>query len=857
MSSDFLPIDEILPPLLRALRLAQAVVVEAPPGAGKTTRLPRALLEAGWGAEREIWVAEPRSIVAGLAADTVARQLGEGVGQRVGCQLRFEQHSGPQGQLRYVTDGVLLERLASAERGTGLGVVVLDEFHERRAAMDLSLVLLRRRLAMDAALRIIVLSAGGDTDALTKYLGDCPRLRCPVPGSSAQIEHEPPSEAQRPLHVRVSAAVEHLVRAAPDGDILAFLPDPASIELTREALRATAVEHAIDLVPLHGEQSPQQVARALVPGPRRRVVLSTSLAESSLTVQGVSAVVDSGLAQRLEHSPWTERRQLQLQPISRASAARRAARVDSAEGHVLRLYSEESLAARSEGEQPELQRLALSSVLLTLYACKVPVTPNLWLDAPSEAALSDARTQLEQLGLASGGRVTDLGRRASALPLPPRLARVALEGAELGIPRRASLVAALLSERDIRPAGAASDRGLAAATSDCDLEQRVALYTAAEAAHFAPAVQRQLGLQVERVDDVRRCYEQVLRNLTARNPAAEESSLDAADTRRALGLALLAAFPERISGRHQGVENELLLSTEQVALLAAESVAGSHPFLLALDGEERAASAEGTDTPSLLVRLASPIEVSWLVEHAPGGLSDRELLDWDSQQEMAILISQLCWGAVVLRESTRPAYPGIVTGPLVERAALEQLDTLFSRAESLPDIVARSELIAQHLPELGLQRVNELGTRGLLRAACLRVISIAELRELDWGVVFLEQLTPEQRRDLERLAPQEVVLKGGRRLRVQYARGQAPFIESRLQDFFGMLEGPVLVGGRVPLSLHLLAPNQRAVQVTANLTSFWERDYPDLRRELSRRYPRDAWPEEPRTATAPAPNRPW
>jgi ATP-dependent helicase HrpB len=211
----------------------------------------------------------------------------------------------------------------------------------------------------------------------------------------------------------------------------------------------------------------------------------------------------------------------------------------------------------------------------------------------------------------------------------------------------------------------------------------------------------------------------------------------------------------------------------------------------------------------------------------------------------------------VLRESTRPAYPGIVTGPLVERAALEQLDTLFSKAESLPDIVARSELIAQHLPELGLQRVNELGTRGLLRAACLRVISIAELRELDWGVVFLEQLTPEQRRDLERLAPQEVVLKGGRRLRVQYTRGQAPFIESRLQDFFGMPEGPVLVGGRVPLSLRLLAPNQRAVQVTANLASFWERDYPDLRRELSRRYPRDAWPEEPRTASAPAPNRPW
>jgi ATP-dependent helicase HrpB len=190
----------------------------------------------------------------------------------------------------------------------------------------------------------------------------------------------------------------------------------------------------------------------------------------------------------------------------------------------------------------------------------------------------------------------------------------------------------------------------------------------------------------------------------------------------------------------------------------------------------------------------------------------------------------------------------------VERAALAQLATLFGKVETLPEIVARSELVAQYLPELGLQQLNELGTRGLLRAACARVISIAELRELDWGAVFLEQLSPEQRRELERQAPQHVVLKGGRRVRVQYVRGQAPFVEARLQDFFGMPTGPALLNGRLPLSLHLLAPNQRAVQITADLAAFWQRDYAALRRELSRRYPLDAWPEEPRTATAPAPH---
>ncbi len=852
-----MPIDEILAPLLRALRSTQAVVVEAPPASGKTTRLPRALLEAGLGLERELWVAQPRSVVARLAAEHVARQLGEAVGQRVGYQLRFEQRAGSGGQLRYVTDGVLLERLASAERGTGLRVVVLDDFHERRAANELSLVLLRRRLAVDAALRIIVCSAPDESAALAKYLGDCPRLRCPEPAALVQIEHEPAGRPAQPLPARITGAVERLARSAPTGDILVFLPGPGEIERTKEALRATATEQGLELVPLHGEQPPELVAPALAPLPRRRVVLASSLAESALSVPNIGAVVDTGLTRSAQPSRWSQRRQLALRSVSRAAAARRAARAGGAQpGLVLRLYSEESLQASPEQEQPELQRLELTGALLTLYACKVPVTPELWLTPPGESALAEARAELEQLGLASGGRVTDLGRRASLLPVPPRLGRVALEGAELGIPRRASLAVARLAERDLRQERAGAEHVPASSAGECDLEHLIGLYASAEASGFAPMALRQLGLRADRVEAVRRCYEQVLLNLTARNPVADEAELDAATTRRALGLALLAAFPERIAGRGQSGESELLLSTEQVAQLAPESVVRSSPFLLALDVEERSPAQERAASPSLCVRVASSIEVEWLIEHAPGGLSQRELLEWDAEREMAVLISQLCWGAVVLRESTRPAYPGIVTGPLVERAALEQLDTLFSRADALPEIVARSELIAQHLPDLGFQRVNELGTRGLLRAACLRVISIAELRELDWGQVFLDQLSGEQRRQLEQLAPREVVLKGGRRLRVHYARGQAPFIETRLQDFFGMPEGPAILDGLVPLTLRLLAPNERAVQVTANLASFWQRDYADLRRELSRRYPRDAWPDEPRSAVAPAPNRP-
>jgi ATP-dependent helicase HrpB len=888
-----LPIDEIVEPLLRALRSSQAVVVEAPPGAGKTTRLPRVLLEAGAGGEREIWVAEPQRVVALLAAHAVARQLGENVGQRVGYETRFERRVGPESRLRFVADQVLLERLASTERGTGIGTVVLDDFQERSVASDLSLMLLRRRLAGDAGLRIIILSSTGENSAaesstsgagdVVAYLGHCPRLRCGELAVPGQIEHTAAGEAAedeaRPLYLRVARQVERLVREVPHGDILAFLPDSAEIERTRQALHVLAEKEALDLLPLHEDLPFELAARATVRGPRRRVVLATRLAEASIGVPTVSLVVDSGLRRSSVPSLWSDRRRFELRPIARSSAQQRAACARGEGARIVRSYTEESLRERPAREEPELQRLDLAAALLTLYGCKVPLTSELWLDAPSELNRKTAHAQLERLGLASGARVTDLGRRALALQVPPRLARVALEGAELGIPRRACLAVALLAEGEIRADAAApavfSSAGSSSAAargtqasgaelrsldsdSDSDIEHLSRLYAAAEAGRFAPAALLRLGLRPDAVEAVRRTYEQLLGNITARHPVATEEALDANASRRALGLAFLAAFPERVAGRREIGKDALILSTGQSAQLAPESVAHASPFLIVLDAEEIGSAEDGqaeSSSQQLRVRIASPLEPEWLIEHAPAGLSERELLDWDDEAERAILITQLCWGEVVLRQSVRLAYPGLATGTLVERAALAQLGTLFVKADGLPELVARSELVAQHLPQLGLQAVNELGTRGLLRAACTRVISIAELRELDWGTVFLEQLSPEQRRELERQAPEHVVLAGGRRLRVRYARGQAPFIECLLQDFFGMQAGPALVGGRVPLTLHLLAPNQRAVQVTADLAEFWERHYADLRRELSRRYPRHPWPENPRTATAPPPNK--
>jgi ATP-dependent helicase HrpB len=323
---------------------------------------------------------------------------------------------------------------------------------------------------------------------------------------------------------------------------------------------------------------------------------------------------------------------------------------------------------------------------------------------------------------------------------------------------------------------------------------------------------------------------------------------------RELSLALLAGFPDRVARRRQPGGRELILSTGHVASLADESVVKNAQLLLAVDAEDtvhgpfQPGRPGARPRPGIRVRLASPLEPEWLLDHAASGLTEKEELVWDETRERACLNSQLCWGAVVLEQSQRPALPGLQTAALVERNALLQQANLFGKGDVLGELMARAELMARSVPDSGFSRVHGLGTRGLLARACQNVSSLDELRSLDWKEVFLGELSPRERSELERETPEWVQLRAGRRVRVHYAEAQAPFIASRLQDFFGMNEGPRVCSGRVALTLHLLAPNQRAVQVTSDLSGFWERHYPSIRRELMRRYPRHAWPEDGRQA---------
>ncbi len=427
-----LPIDPLLPELVAALREGPSVVVEAPPGAGKTTRVPRAIHEAGLAGGREVVVLEPRRLAARLAARRVAAELGERAGETVGWQVRFEEVASPRTRIRYVTEGLLGRRLLSDPSLPGVGAVVLDEFHERHLQGDLALALLRRlQRTSRPDLRIVAMSATLDAAPVAAYLG-APSLRSEGRLHELGVEHLSPEEAARPdrLEEQVARAVRRLLREQPAGDVLVFLPGAAEIRRAREALAAAADRDGVDLLPLHGDLPPDEQDRAVRPGPRRKVILSTNVAESSVTIEGVAAVVDSGLARVASHSPWSGLPTLEVRRISRASAAQRAGRAGrTGPGRVLRLFTRHDHDSRPEYDVPEVLREDLAETVLALASLGA-LDGFPWFEPPPPAALEAARALLLRLGAIDGrGAPTETGRAMLRVPGHPRQARLLVEAA--------------------------------------------------------------------------------------------------------------------------------------------------------------------------------------------------------------------------------------------------------------------------------------------------------------------------------------------------------------------------------------------------------------------------------------------
>ncbi|TQF15678.1 ATP-dependent helicase HrpB [Myxococcus llanfairpwllgwyngyllgogerychwyrndrobwllllantysiliogogogochensis] len=852
MADAALPIDPLLPEIVSTLRGARSLVLEAPPGAGKTTRVPRALLEAGLGGGKEIVVLQPRRLPTRLAAQRVSEEIGERVGDTVGYQVRFEDVRSAKTRLSFVTEGVLGRRLLSDPTLRDVGIVVLDEFHERHLSADISLALLRRlQETRRPDLKLVVMSATLEAEPVRAYLGGCPSLRSQGRRFDVSVEYLPAPD-DRHLDLQVLSAIKRLFTHGVDGDVLVFLPGAGEIRRTRDACAEFAERHDANVLPLHGDLSPAEQDRAVRRSSRRKIILSTNVAETSVTIDGVAVVIDTGLARVASHSPWSGLPTLKLSKVSRASAIQRAGRAGRTRaGHCIRLYTQHDFDGRPEQEAPEIRRMDLAETVLSLRASGVvDLGAFPFFEPPPAASLDAAETLLRRLGAVDPkGIVTDVGQRLLRFPVHPRQGRVIVEGERRGVGAEAATLAALMGERDIRREARANlgggGRAAAVVSGPSDLLELLERFREAERAGFASGRLHSLSLEQGAVQSVDRVQKQLRRTVRSQG----EKPHRAEDIEQALMLSVLAGYPDRVARRRRPRSPELLLFGGGTASLSELSVVQDADLMVAVDAEERPGKGA-------VVRLASSVEPEWLLDLYPETLEEVDTLQWNAEARRVERLTRLSYGNLMLEETRAPAPASEQTARVLVEAALAAGPGRFADPEALQQWRTRVALLTQAFPEAKFPTVDDAFLRDALASLCSDARSFKDLEGVSLLDALYARLTSEQQRLLATHAPERVTLPGGRGVKVNYEPGKPPWVESRLQDFFGMAQGPSVCAGRVSLVLHLLAPNMRAVQVTTDLAGFWERHYPALRKELGRKYPRHSWPEDPRHAQPPAPRPP-
>jgi ATP-dependent helicase HrpB len=843
MARDPLPIDPLLPAIADLLRSHGALVLSAETGAGKTTRVPPALLDAGLAGGRRLVMLEPRRLAARAAARRIAQEREVALGDEVGFHVRFERRAGARTRLLVVTEGILVRMLQDDPFLEEVGLVVFDEFHERSLDADLSLALVER-VRRDARpdLRVAVMSATLDGERLASFLGNAPVETAPGRQFPVEVEYDP-IKRDEPLEARVAAvAGELLARSA--GDLLVFLPGVGEIARCAVALAPLAAARGIDVVELHGELPPEKQDAALARAERRRIVLATNVAETSVTLPGVTAVLDSGLVRRMRFDAASGLDRLELGTVSKASAEQRRGRAGRvAPGLCIRLWSALDQRGRPDHEEPEIRRVDLAGVALQLLAFgERDVARFPFFEAPEPRALARGLDLLERLGATHGGALTAVGRELARLPIHPRLARLLMEARRLGVGRRGALAAALLSERDAfsrAPRSPHVPHGgrRARHDSDSDLVDRIA---ALEAFAAGGSVHSAAGeLHPGRARFVLRGAAQLER--LADGPDGRASS-PCGDGDEALRRALFLAFADRLVRRREAGSRKGLMVGGRGVELAEESAVARAELFVAIDVDDCGGDAR--------VRAASAVERAWLDEEFGDQLATGDELRYDEERD-----------SVVARRTTRfvdlpidekpiaPSDPDAVARTLAEAAARNVARALDLDHEAT-SFAARVQSLAQWMPELGWPRIDDGFWRALLPELCTGCRSFAELRRRPLADFARARLTAAQLRALEREAPERIRVPSGSEIRLDYRPGQPPALAVRMQELFGLAETPRVAGGRVAVVLHLLAPNHRPQQVTQDLASFWSNVYPRIRGELRARYPRHSWPDDPRTAVA-------
>jgi ATP-dependent helicase HrpB len=827
-----LPIDDVLPDVVRALDERGACVLVAPPGAGKTTRVPGAVLRS----DGDVVVLEPRRLAARMAAARVAHERGASLGGEIGYEVRFDRRASRDTRIRFVTEGILTRRLLDDPTLRGTSCVVIDEFHERHLAADLALAAVARlRRGARPDLRVVVMSATLDAEPVARFL-DAPIVVSEGRTFPVDVSYAPDQD-DRPLGKQVSGAVRGLVQQGLDGDVLVFLPGAAEIRRAEDDLAELAARADLVVVPLHGDLPADDQDRAIAraPGGRRKVILSTNVAETSVTIDGVVAVIDSGLARVARHSPWSGLPTLQIEPISRASAAQRAGRAGRTRpGRAIRLYSKHDHDTRRAHDPPEVARADLAEAALELHAAGVdPTAADAWFEPPPAAALAAAEELLARLGaIDARGALTATGRRMLRFPAHPRQARILVEAERRGVSAEGAIIAAALGAREIRLERRMSrERHGARLASSSDLIDDLD-------AILAGRRDGMRGLDhaaAHQVDRAARQLERIARD-EVRGPASAD------DVDAALELAILTGYPDRVGKRRAPRSAEIVMCGGGSATLSPTSSVIDAELLVAVDAGE---TGERGRAGKAVIRRASRIDPSWLLDLYLDRVRDEDELIWNRDKLRVERRTRLVYDGLAIDEQqdvegARRA--GAAASAILAREAIAAGIERFVDADAFAQWRARLAFAAPHVSGLAAPTDDALAAR---RApACEGLISFDELRKANPLALLDAELAP-YKAQLERVAPTHLALPRRRKVPIHYELDRPPWIASRMQDFFGLARAPAVADGKVPLVLHLLAPNQRPVQVTQDLPGFWVKHYPAIRRELMRKYPRHAWPEDP------------
>ncbi|WP_438444941.1 ATP-dependent helicase HrpB [Gorillibacterium sp. sgz5001074] len=835
-----LPVEEALPELRRVLRTGTNTVLVAPPGAGKTTRVPLALLEEPWAAGGRILMLEPRRLAARSAARYMASRLGEPVGRTVGYRVRMDTCVGPDTRIEVITEGVLTRMLHTDPALEGVAAVLFDEFHERNLHADLGLALcLQAQGLLREELRLVVMSATLEAEPVAALMGDAPVVVSEgraYPVETRYAERRPEGR----LEDAVAPAVLEALRSC-EGDVLVFLPGAGEIRRTENRLGEALKGRQVKVLPLHGTLPQEAQDQALAPAPPgwRKVVLATSIAETSLTVDGVRVVVDGGLSRVPRFSPRTGMTRLETVPVSRASADQRRGRAGrQGPGVCFRLWTEQDDRQLPPRTTPELLEADLAPLALDLAAWGAVPEELRWLDAPPAAAMAQARELLTRLGaLGADGQITPHGRAMAGLGLHPRLAHMALRAVPLGLTGLACELAAILGERDFL-------RAPAGAPPNADLRLRVEALRregAGEAAALGlsadPAALRRIRAEAAHWRRELAALGRSGPGASERAPASAAPGGAPAGEPAACGLLLALAYPDRI-GQLRAAGRFTLRNGRGAAVAEGQHLAHA-PYIVAAELDDQGADSR--------VYLGAPVELAQLEQHLADQLETEVQVVWDRAAQAVRARRRVRLGALVLRDQqVHNSDPDRVAAALLEGVAEEGLELLpWSKASR--QLLERLRFM--HYADPAWPDVSEQALLDTLPewlgpfVAGMR--SKSDLGRLNMAEVLGELLDWNRKRELDQHAPTHLGVPSGSRIPVDYSDPEAPVLSVRLQELFGLTETPRIGRGRVPVVLHLLSPAQRPVQVTRDLANFWRETYFEVKKDLKGRYPKHYWPDNP------------